>query len=128
MNPSSVKHYSKKTLQNLDFFLFRTKQPFSFEITIFSQFSENVCQNAKKIQASDITSLRLHNRQELKKKTENKTLLGTFIQFQPQPQVNTVSIEHLNQFGVQQTACSKTISEIVPIASSFSTNPQQALP
>ena len=83
MKLSSVKHYCKENLQNLDFNLSRTKQPFDLSntITIFSQFSENVCQKAKKFQASDITSLRLHNRQELKKKQRTKFCLESLLNF-----------------------------------------------
>ena len=62
------------------------------------------------------------------KKTENKVLPGSFTQFQPQSQIKNVGIEPLNAFGVQQTACSVTITDSVPIASSISTFPPQALP
>ena len=93
----------------------------------FNQFSENSCQNANNFQISNIFSLPLHNGQELKN-TDKKNLPGKFTQFQPQSQVKTVGIEPLNPFGVQQTACSKTITERVPIAHSISTFPPQALP
>ena len=62
------------------------------------------------------------------KNTESKILPGNFTQFQPQSQFKTVGIEPLNPFGVQQTACSKTITESVPIAHPISTFPPQALP
>ena len=96
-------------------------------MTNFNHFSENSCQNINIFQTSNIFSLPLHNGQELKN-TEIKILQGNFTQFQPQSQVKSVSIESLNPFGVQQTACSKTITECVPIAHPISTFPPQALP
>ena len=128
MNPSSVKYYSQENAQNLDFDPQQTKQPIelSYTMTNFNQFSENSSQNANNFQTSNIFSLPLHSGQELKN-TENKILPGNFTQFQPQSQVKTEGIEPLNPFGVQQTACSKTITESVPIAHSISTFPPQAL-
>ena len=96
-------------------------------MTNFNQFPEISCQNANNFQTSNIFSLPLHYGQELKN-TEKKILPGNFTQFQPQSQVKTVGIEPLNLFGVQQTACSKTTTESVPIAHSISTFPPQALP
>ena len=61
------------------------------------------------------------------KNTENKFLPGSFTQFQPQSRVKTVGIEPLSQFGVQQTACLKAITESVSIAPSISTFPPRAL-
>ena len=129
MNPRSVKYYSQENAQNLDFDPQQTKQPIELSNTMtnLNQFSENSCQNANNFQTSNIFSLPLHNGQELKN-TENKILPGNFTQFQPQSQVKTVGIEPLNPFGVQETACSKTITESVPIAHSISTFPPQALP
>ena len=129
MNPSSVKYYSQENAQNLDFDPQQTKQPIELSNTMTNcnQFSENSCQNTNNFQTSNIFSLPLHNGQELKN-TENKILPGNFTQFQPQSQVKTVGIEPLNPFGVQQTACSKTITESAPIAPSISTFPLQALP
>ena len=95
-------------------------------MTNFNLFSENSFQNSKKFQTSHITSLQLHNGQEVKN-TENINLPGSFTQFQPQSQVETVGIEPLKQSGIQQTADSKTITGSVPITSSFSTIRQQAL-
>ena len=96
-------------------------------MTNFNQFSENSCLNANNFRTSDIFSLPMHNGQELKN-TENKILPGNCTQFQPQSPVKTVGIEPLNPFGVEQSACSKTITESVPIAHSISTFPPQALP
>ena len=129
MNPSSVKYYSQENAQNLDFDPQQTKQPIELSNTMtnFNQFSENSCQNANNFQTSNIFSLPLHNGQELKN-TENKSLPGNFTQFQPQSQVKTVGIEPLNPFGVQETACSKTKTESVPIAHSISTFRPQAPP
>ena len=76
---------------------------------------------------SNITYLPLHNGQKLKN-TENKILPGSFTQFQPQSHVETVGIEPLNPFGVQQTTCSKPSTDSIPIAPSISTFPPQALP
>ena len=125
MNPSSVKYYSQENAQNLDF----DPQPIKLSNTMtnFNQFSENSCRNANNFQTSNIFSLPLHNGQELKN-TEIKILAGNFTQFQPQSQVKTVGIESLNPFGVQQTACSKTITESVPIAYPISMFPPQAQP
>ena len=111
MNPSSVKYYSQEKAQNLDFDPQKTNQPIELSNTMtnFNQFSKNFCQNANNFQTSNIFSLPLHNRQE-SKNTENKNLPGNFTQFEPQSQVNTVGIERVNPFGVQQTACSKTIT------------------
>ena len=108
MNPCLVKNYSHENAQNLDFDLQQTKQPFEQSNTManFNQFSENSCQNANNFQTSNITSLPVHNEQELKN-TENKILPGSFTQFQPNSQVKTVGIEPLNPFGVQQTTCTK---------------------
>ena len=89
-------------------------------MTNFNQFSENSCKNANNFQTSHKTPLTLHNGDELKDK-ENINFPESFTQFQPQSQVKTVGIEPLNQFGVQQIPCSKTIIESVPIASSIST-------
>ena len=129
MNPSSVKYYSQENAQNLDFDPQQTKQPIELSNTMtnFNQFSENSSQNANNFQTSNKFSLPLHNGQELKN-TENKILPGNFTQFQSQSQVKNVGIEPLNPFGVQQTACSKTITESAPIAHSTSTFPPQALP
>ena len=96
-------------------------------MTTFNQFYERSCENGNNFQTSNITSLPLHNRQEWKN-TENKTLSGSFTQFQPQSQVLTVGIEPLNLFGVQQTTCLKSLTDIIPIATSISTFPPQALP
>ena len=96
-------------------------------MTNFNQFSENSCQNANNFQTSNIFSIPLHDGQELKN-TEIKILPGNFTQFQPQSQVKTVGLESRNPFGVQQTACSKTITENVPIAHPISTFPPQAQP
>ena len=129
MNPSSVIYYSQENAQNLDFDPQQTKQPIELSNTManFNQFSKNYCQNASSFQTSNIFSLPVHNGQELKN-TENKILPGNFSQFQPQSQVKTVGIEPFNAFSVQQTACSKTITESVPIALSNSNFPPQALP
>ena len=78
----------------------------------------------------------MHNGQKMKN-TEIKILPRNFTQFQPQSQVKTVGIrclsnhsksESLNPFGVQQTPCSKTITESVPIAHLISAFPPQAQP
>ena len=128
MNLSSVKNYSQENLQNIDFNLLQTKQPFEMSNTMenFIQFSENACQNENNFQASSITALTMHNRQVLKN-TENKILPGSFTQLQPQSQVKTVGIEPLNQLGIQQTACSRIITESVTIDFSMSTFPPQTL-
>ena len=128
-NPSSVKYYSQEKAPNLDFDPQQTKQPIELSNTMtnFNQFSENSCQNANNFQTSNVFYLPLHNRQE-SKNTENKILPGNFTQFQPQSQVNTVGIEPVNPLGVQQIACSKTITESVPIAPSISTFPPKAMP
>ena len=96
-------------------------------MTNFNQFYECSCQNANNFQTSNITSLPLHNGHELKN-TENKILPGSFTQFQSQSHVETVGIEPLNPFGVQQTTCSKPLADSIPIAPSISTFPSQALP
>ena len=96
-------------------------------MTNFNQFYENSCQNGNNFQTSNITSLPLHNGQELKN-TENTILPGSFTQLQPQSQLKTVGIQPLNPFGAQSTACSKTLTESNPISPSISTFPQQALP
>ena len=129
MNPSSVKYYSQENAQNLDFDPQQTKQPIELSNTMTNcnQFSEISCQNLNNFQTSNIFSLPLHNGQELKN-TEIKILPGNFTQFQPQSQVKTVGIESLNPFGVQQTACSKTKTESVPIAHPISTFSPQAQP
>ena len=129
INPISVKYYSQKNTQNLDFDLPRTKQTFELSNTMtnFNQFYESSCQNANNFQTSNITSLPLHNGQELKN-TENKILPGSFTHFQPQSHVETVGIGPLNPFGVQQTTCSKPLTYSIPIAPLISTFPPQALP
>ena len=129
MNPNSVKYYSQENAQNLDFDPQQTKQSIELSNTMtnFNQFSENSCQNANNFQTSNIFSLPLHNGQELKN-TEIKILPGNFTQFQPQSQVKSDGIETLNPFGVQQTACSKTITESFPIAHPISTFPPQTQP
>ena len=96
-------------------------------MTNFNQFYESSCQNANNLQTSNITSLPLHIGQELKN-TENKILPGSFTQFQPQSHVDTVGFEPLNPFGVQQTTCSKPLTDSIPIAPSIATFPPQALP
>ena len=96
-------------------------------MTNFNQFYESSCQNAKNFRTSNIISLPLHNGQQLKN-TENKILPGSFSQFQPQSHVETVGIEPLNPFGVQQTTCSKPLTDSIPIAPSISTFRPQALP
>ena len=129
INPNSVKYYSQLNPQNLDFDLPRTKQTFELSNTMtnFNQFYESSCPNANKFKTSNITSLPLHNGLELKN-TENKILPGSFTQFQPQSHVETVGIEPLNPFGVQQTTCSKPLTDSIPIAPSISTFPPQGLP
>ena len=129
MNPSSVKNYSQENTENPDFDLPQTKQPFELSNTMknFNQFSERSCQNPNNFQTSNLPSLQLHNGQKFKN-TENKILPGSFSQFQPQSQVKTVGIEPHNPFGVQQTTCSKPLTESVLIAPSISTFPPQALP
>ena len=108
-------------------FLWKTlKQAFELSNRRTSLNSETAFRNAINFQASNKTSLQLHNGQELKN-TENKTLPGSFTQFQPQSHVKTVGIEPLNSFGAKQTFCSKTITEKVPIAPSISEFPPQAL-
>ena len=129
MNPSSVNYYSQQNPQNPDFDLPQTQQPIglSYTMTSFNQFSANSCQKPNNFQTSDTPSLQLHNGQEFKN-TENKNLPGSLTQFQPQSQVETVGIEPFNPLAVQQTACSKPLTEIVPIASSISTFPPEVLP
>ena len=122
MNCSSVTYNSQENAKNLDFDPQPTKQPIELSNTMtnFNQISENSCQNANNFQSSNIFSLPLHNGQELKN-TENKILPGNFTEFQPQSQAKIVGIEPLSPFGVQQTTCSKIITESVPIAHSIST-------
>ena len=129
IDPISVKNYSQQNPQNLDFDLPRTKQTFELSNTMtnFIQFYESSCRSANKSQTSNITSLPLHNGQE-SKNTVNKILPGSFTQFQPQSHVETVGIEPLNPFGVQQTICSKPLTDSIPSAPSISTFPPQLLP
>ena len=129
IDPIFVKYYSQQNPQTLDFDLPRTKQTFELSNTMtnFNQFHESSCQNVNNFQTSNITSLPLHNGQELKN-TESKILPGSFTQFQLQSQVETVGIEPLNPFGVQHTTCSKPLTDSIPISLSISTFPPQALP
>ena len=62
------------------------------------------------------------------KNPEKKILTGSFTQFQPQSHVETVGIEPLNPFGVQQTTCSKPLTDSIPIAPSIPTFLPQAAP
>ena len=120
INPISVKYYSHLNPQNSDFDLPRTKQTFELSNTLtnFNQFYESSCQNANNFQTSSITSLPLHNGQEFKN-TEIEISPGSFTQFQPQSHVETVGIELLNPFGVQQISCSKPLTDSIPIAPSI---------
>ena len=103
MNSSSVKNYSQENLQNLDINLTQTKQPFEMSNTMtnVNQFSENICLNANNFQASDLTSLPMHNRQELKKK-QRKFLLEPLLNFSHSHKSKPFALP-LNPFGVQQT-------------------------
>ena len=109
--------------------MLRTKKTFELSNTMtnFNQFYESSCQNANNFQTTNITSLPLHNGQELKN-TEHTILPGSSTQFQPQSHVENVGIEPLNPFGVQQTTCSKPLTDSIPISPSITTFRPNALP
>ena len=90
-------------------------------MTNFNQFSEISCKTQTVFKR--LTYFLFNCTIDKISNTENNILPGSFTQFQPQSQVKTVGIEQHNPFGVQQTICSKPLTEGVPISPSISTFP-----